>query len=303
MSAVSPATGVNSPWTIVGGPGSTLGLFNQPRGISGMADGGFVVVDRSARITHFDAQNQPVNVFSMKEHHYGNPKGLCMLPNGNILICDTHYGRMMEMTVDGLEVKEWGKGLGTEPEHFVHPLSATVDAKNGFVYIAEYGSKIDRIQKFKLDGTYVKYWGEFGSDPGQFRRCSGITINPQGIIFVADAVNHRIQSFDANGKLLGSFGTQGTGPGELNFPYDIASDSQGRLYIAEFNNHRVSVFDSDGKFITVLGAAGGDPGQFWSPWSLTVDAKDRLLVSDTANQRIQILDLKSAPAMAMLKKK
>jgi DNA-binding beta-propeller fold protein YncE len=210
---------------------------------------------------------------------------------------------MVEMTLDGKEVREWGKGLGTGPEQFTHPLSCCVDRKQEYVYIVEFGSKNDRCQKFKADGTYVKGWGTFGTDPGQFRRASGVTVMPDGRIVIADAVNHRIQIFDAEGTLLTFFGTQGTAPGELNFPYDVASDSKGRLFIAEFNNHRVSVFEPDGKFIAVLGTAGGDPGQFWSPWGLTVDSQDRLLVGDTANQRIQILDLKTPEAEALLKKK
>src|SRR5437868_1601818 len=41
-----------SAWQIIGKQGTNLGEFQQPRGITGMADGSFVVIDRAARVQH-----------------------------------------------------------------------------------------------------------------------------------------------------------------------------------------------------------------------------------------------------------
>jgi sugar lactone lactonase YvrE len=279
-------------WTSLGKHGEQPGEFEQPRGITGFPDGSFVVVDRAARVQHFAADGKPLALWSMKDHDLGNPKGLCALPDGNLLVCDTHYGRVLEMTLEGDLVKIWG-AFGQAPGQFTHPLSAAVDAARGRAYVVEYGAYNDRVQVFKLDGAFVKCFGVFGSRPGEFQRPSGIAVDSSGNIYVADAVNHRIQKFDPDGKLLKAFGEMGSEPGQLKYPYDIAYSPDGLLYVAEFNNHRVSVFSTDGVFVRTLGGPGSQSGGFFSPWSLTVDARGRLLVSDTGNHRVQIRDVGS----------
>jgi DNA-binding beta-propeller fold protein YncE len=287
-------------WQCLGSQGDGAGQFQQPRGIASLPDGTFVVVDRAARVQHFSADGKVLKFWSMTDHALGNPKGLCALPNGNLLVCDTHYGRLLEMSLSGDVIKHWG-GPGTGPGQFTHPLSACVNAKLGRAYIVEYHAYNDRVQVFDLDGKFIKAFGSCGSDAGQFSRPSGITLDADGNVYVADSCNHRIQKFDAEGKLLKLFGKMGTAEGELRYPYDIAfgyepsekSELQKRaavLYVAEYNNMRVSVFDTEGRFIRFIGQPGAGKGQFASPWSLSVDAKGRLLVSDTGNHRVQIFD-------------
>jgi len=48
---------------------------------------------------------------------------------------------------------------------------------------------------------YHQKFGEFGVLEGQFTEPSGVTVNAQGDIIVADTNNHRIQIFDSNGIL------------------------------------------------------------------------------------------------------
>ncbi len=276
-------------WTIVGHAGLELGGFNQPRGITTLPDGGFMVADRSARIQRFDAQGHAVALWEMKERKLGNPKGLGCLPNGHLLICDTHYARLLETTLGGEIVKHWG-GPGLAPGQFGLPQACAIDAKRNAVYVVDYGGLTNnRVDKFDLKGQFLLAWGEFGENPGQFRRASGITLDADGHVYVADASNHRIQKFDPQGKVLGVFGELGGEPGQLKYPYDIAYGPDRKLYIAEFGNHRISVFDISGRFLETMGQPGArKPGQFYAPWNLTVDPFGRLLVSDTANHRIQI---------------
>jgi hypothetical protein len=282
--------GFSSSWKVLGKQGSELGDFQQPRGVTGLADGSFVVVDRAARVQHIAEDGKPLGVFCMKDHDLGNPKGLCALPNGHLLICDTHYGRLMEMSVEGEIIKVWGHN-GFEPGCFTHPMSAALDLGRNVVYIVNYGDYSDCVDKFTLDGKYVKRWGKFGSEPSQFQRPSGVAVDSEGSVYVADSCNHRVQKFDPDGNLIKMFGEMGVAPGQLRYPYDIARGPGDLLYVVEFNNHRVSVFDKDGTFVKLLGGPGTRSGEFQNPWSLTVDQRDRLIVSDTANFRVQILEL------------
>jgi DNA-binding beta-propeller fold protein YncE len=281
-------------WQEVGKRGLLQGEFNQPRGITVLNDGSFIVVDRSSRVQHFSEKGRALSLWEMPEHAKGNPKGLCILPNGHLLVCDTHYGRLLEMTIEGAIVKEWA-GYGTKPGQLIHPLSCLADPRHNAVYVVEYGGYNDRVQKYSLDGRFLKAWGSFGSEPGQFRRPSGVTVDSHGCVYVADAANHRIQKFDAEGTLLRVFGQEGRETGQLSYPFDVACDAEDRIYVADYNNHRVDIFDAEGTYLEALGGPGQADGQFKFPWSLTVDPRGRLLVSDTGNSRVQIRALPARP--------
>jgi DNA-binding beta-propeller fold protein YncE len=279
---------------ILGKQGEQPGEFQQPRGIAVLPDGSFVVVDRYARVQHFSVDYQPLSLWSMKDHALGNPKGVCGLPDGNILVCDTHYGRVLKMTPEGVILKTWGEP-GKGPGQFVHPLSAAVDAVRKRAYIVEYGDYTDRVHIFDLDGKWLKAFGVCGVNDGELQRPSGVAVDADGFVYVADSCNHRIQKFDGDGRWLKTFGKEGSADGELRYPYDIALGADGLLYVAEFANHRVSVFDRDGNFVRRFGRPGKGQDEFAQPWSLTADSRGRLMVSDTANHRVKIFEIGKIP--------
>ena len=72
-------------------------------------------------------------------------------------------------------------------------------------YISEYG-EWDRIQKFSPEGKFITQWGGHGTDPGQFLRPQHLEFDADGLLWVADACNHRIQVFDQQGKLIKMLG-------------------------------------------------------------------------------------------------
>jgi sugar lactone lactonase YvrE len=59
-----------------------------------------------------------------------------------------------------------------------------------------------RIVKLSKDGKFIKAWGRAGSAPGEFDTPHGIALDSAGRVFVADRVNNRIQIFDQDGKFL-----------------------------------------------------------------------------------------------------
>ncbi|OFV86968.1 MAG: hypothetical protein A3J75_00380 [Acidobacteria bacterium RBG_16_68_9] len=46
------------------------------------------------------------------------------------------------------------------------------------------------------DGKLTGVWGRTGSGSGDFNRPIGIAIDSNGIVYVADTMNHRIQRFE-----------------------------------------------------------------------------------------------------------
>ena len=77
----------------------------------------------------------------------------------------------------------------------------------------------------------------------------GITVSPDGQIYVCDGTNHRVCVFDVNGKFLFSFGSCGSGDECFNSPVDLCFASDGFLYITNVGYRRFFVYDEDGKFI------------------------------------------------------
>jgi sugar lactone lactonase YvrE len=59
-----------------------------------------------------------------------------------------------------------------------------------------------RIVKFSKDGKFIKAWGTQGSKPGEFNVPHAIALDSKGRLFVGDRANNRIQIFDQDGKFI-----------------------------------------------------------------------------------------------------
>jgi sugar lactone lactonase YvrE len=59
-----------------------------------------------------------------------------------------------------------------------------------------------RIVKFSKDGKFVKAWGKEGKGAGEFDVPHGLALDQSGRLFVADRANSRIQIFDQDGKFI-----------------------------------------------------------------------------------------------------
>ncbi|CAF1645723.1 unnamed protein product, partial [Adineta ricciae] len=81
-------------------------------------------------------------------------------------------------------------------------------------------SNSSTIKRQKM--IYHQKFGEFGVLEGQFTEPSGVAVNAQGDIIVADTNNHRIQIFDSNGRFRFQFGECGKRDGQLLYPNRVA---------------------------------------------------------------------------------
>ncbi|XP_013790529.1 B-box type zinc finger protein ncl-1-like, partial [Limulus polyphemus] len=77
-----------------------------------------------------------------------------------------------------------------------------------------------QIKRQKM--IYHCKFGEFGVMEGQFTEPSGVAVNAQSDIIVADTNNHRIQIFDKEGRFKFQFGECGKRDGQLLYPNRVA---------------------------------------------------------------------------------
>ncbi len=274
--------------------GISEGRFQRPRAIAVDKKDRLYIVDMTGRIQVFDAEGRFLRYWRTPAIERGKPVGIAIGQEGQVLVADTHYHRVLVYTSSGRRLPEStiGGEEGTGPGQFGFVTDA-VQTADGFLYVGEYGQN-DRIQKFDPEGRCVSQCGGHGDAPGQFRRPQSLKLGPDGRLWVADACNHRIQVFDIEAdspKLVGLWGKPGTAPGCLQFPYDFAFDGRGGLLVCEFGNQRVQRFTLEGEPQGIWGEPGRLPGQLSRPWGIVADSHLRFHVLDTYNHRVQRLKI------------
>lgn len=252
-----------------------------PRGVHVGPNHEIYVLDNAGRVLVFDSGGKLTRQWRMPEYSVGKPEKLCVFKDGRVAVADTHYHRVIFFDNEGHELSRMGKH-GTGPSEFVYPVAIVQDDKENF-YVCEYGDN-DRVQKFRVDGTFLLAFGAFGTAVGEFQRPSGIVWR-DGKLYIVDAFNNRIQVFDEEGKFLEVLGATEQGGG-LNYPYDIATNAAGELFVVEYGAGRVSKFDLTGKLLGRYGTTGTGEGQMNTPWGIAVDGTGRIIVADTGNRRI-----------------
>ena len=96
------------------------------------------------------------------QYDRGKPSGLSFDNAGNLLVCDTHYFRVLVYTPQGelLENQTIGGTCGSGNGEFQFVTDAAQDAAGNY-YIAQY-FEYDRIQKFTPDRQFVLSWATTG---------------------------------------------------------------------------------------------------------------------------------------------
>jgi DNA-binding beta-propeller fold protein YncE/ABC-type Fe3+ transport system permease subunit len=175
---------------------------------------------------------------------------------------------------------------GTGPGQFSYPRAIAADADRGRIYVID---KTARVQVFGDDGGYLMQWRMPEFDQG---KPTGISVGPDGTVWVADTHENRVMGFSPEGLERRRFGGPGTEPGRFVYPTDVAVDPSGLIYVSEYGgNDRIQVFTPEGAYLRSIGRFGTGDDAFNRPQALlfTPDGR-RLLVADSCNHRIVVLD-------------
>ncbi len=171
-------------------------------------------------------------------------------------------------------------------------ISAVAAASNGVVggVGAGGGSTSNFPPKSQIKRQKMVYhckFGEFGVLEGQFTEPSGVAVNAQNDIVVADTNNHRIQIFDKEGRFKFQFGECGKRDGQLLYPNRVAVvRSSGDIIVTERSpTHQVQIYNQYGQFVRKFGA-----NILQHPRGVTVDNKGRIIVVECKVMRVIIFD-------------
>lgn len=221
--------------------------------------------------------------------------GLCINDEGGeqFLYAAHLKGRQaLKMKLDGTVVwaipfeKVNESGKYQKKEQF-SPTAIAV-APDGAVYIADgYGQ--NWIHRFDKNQKYLGSFGGQGTEPGQFKTCHGLALDPRGdkpLLLVADRENRRLQHFDLDGKFVAVV-TEG-----LRRPCSL-SIHEGRVAVAELEA-RVTILDEKNQQVAHLGdnpnkqywanynvpPAEWQPGLFTAPHGVSFDRQGNVYVMD-----------------------
>jgi DNA-binding beta-propeller fold protein YncE len=171
---------------------------------------------------------------------------------GNVWVASSFDNQYWIFKPDGTFVESWGvggKGNGQFDltTHDVNPdgCGAIAFAPDGSFYVADVGNY--RVEKFDKNRKFVRAWGSFGTDNGQF-------VSPKGIatdgttVYVADDPT-RMQAFDADGGFLRTF----------DFPSVLFSLAPTGNLVAGDNGY-LDQFDGSGKQLSHLPIDAGIVG-------------------------------------------
>ncbi len=120
---------------------------------------------------------------------------------------------------------------------------------------------------------------------------TGIAIDPQGNLFIADTGNDRVVKCDGEGNFLKETGGFGWEEGQFNRPTYITTDNGLNIYVVDTQNKRIQRFDRNLNFISTIQI---EPSENFSGFGLlegvAVTSAGELLLSDIEDDCVIKLD-------------
>src|SRR5215813_2422060 len=175
---------------------------------------------------------------------FNQPSDVITAPNGDIFVADGHGGntnaRIVKFDKTGKFIKAWGK-KGTAPGEIDGPHTLAMDSR-GRLFLGDRGN--NRIQIFDQDGNFIDQWT-------QFSRPSGVYIDKNDVIYVADSESGSVNKTRTDwkrgirvgsakdGKVMALIPDPDENATTTSAAEGVAADAQGNIYGAEVGPKRV----------------------------------------------------------------
>jgi sugar lactone lactonase YvrE len=235
------------------------------------------------------------------------PYALAIDHHGNLYTLDVIDPRVRKISPDGFVSRYAGTGIegfadgAADVAQFGEEASGITSDDQGNIYVSDLDN--NRIRKISATGQVTTVAGngiagyvDGRSDIAQFFSPTGIVIDKQGNLFVADM--NRVREITPSGIVSTFAGGDSAGYRDgqkdealFSFINDMVIDQDGNIYLCDGN--RIRKVTPQGIVSTL---AGGAPGyqdgdalsaKFFSPTGLGIDRQGNIYVADLSNHRIR----------------
>ncbi len=258
---------------VLGDESENSALINKPYGVA-IHDGKLYVVDiRGPGYAIFDLKNKKFDIiYGAFSGKMTKPINISIDKDGTKYICDTGRSLVLVYDKDNKFKRMLGDGesfkpsdsvivdnklfvtdiknhrlvvldkntgeqlytigsIGSKEGQLFYPTNIALGPEN-HIYVSETGNF--RVQKFTLDGKFVRSFGKVGTGLGQFARPKGIAVDHEGNMHVVDAAFENVQIINKEGELLMFYGEPGSGRANINLPTGIAIDYDNVDYFRKY---------------------------------------------------------------------
>ncbi|MFP5262863.1 MAG: NHL repeat-containing protein [Blastocatellia bacterium] len=240
---------------------------------------------------------------------FSDPFGVAVDKRGNVIVSDSgRNNRIRVVTAKGNVESLAGSGEGYKDGNaaeaqFNTPSGIAIDKDNNIIIADTSNNRIRRITP-DLNVTTVAGSGDAGFKDGpageaQFDGPTGVAIDKDGNIFVADAYNDRVRKISPGGNVVtvAGAGRPGFGDGAaadalFDTPSGVAVDEKGNVFVADTGNRAVRRITAQGEVSSVAGGApaGGNEQSaeavFGRPVGIAITHDGFLFVTDAGRGQI-----------------
>jgi hypothetical protein len=178
-------------------PGNDEKHFNRPTFINWLPDGTMFVTDGygNTRVVKFDKDGKFMMTFGqpsnppddMRPSVFKDVHGVVFDPSTHrVFVTDRSDHRIEIFDENGKFLDQWSTGKPSTPQ-FLYM------AADRSVWIAD--GTTAKIIKFDLDGHYLYSWGSQGDWPGALWNVHGMSVDPEGNLYLAEVNNGRAEKF------------------------------------------------------------------------------------------------------------
>jgi streptogramin lyase len=276
----------------------TAARFYLPSGVAVDGGGNVFVADSVNHAIRKITQVGVVSTIPGGLFRFVSPSSVALDKNGNVYVTDSTSNLISKVSPDGVVSSFASATAGS----FFVPRAVAVDS-SGNMYVAG-NSAIVKITPAGVVSPFA------GGSPGfkdgigsaaSFSVPSGVAVDSNGNVFVADSGNDAIRRITPAGVVSTVAGSGITGfvngPGVLAsfyFPMGVAVDNNGNVFVADTGNNAIRKITPDGVVSTVSGdgARGytnGTGARFNSPTGVAVDGNGNVFVADQRNYAIRVI--------------
>ena len=262
-------------------------FLGEPHGMAVDSKGKLFVADgKGSAIFIFDPETHETKMIKNgKDASFKLIMGLAMDDNDRLFVADSGARHILVFNAEHHPEAVISEGLS-------NPVGLAIDTENRFLYVADVN--LDQILVYDADSfQLLRKIGTTGKDhtlttAGDFAKPSGVAVDSDGNLYVADMLNARIEIFDADGNFIRTFGKRGDGPGYFAMPKGVAIDCDGHIWVTDPQQNRMQVYSSEGQLLIYVGNGQGLlPGMFSGVQYVTIDKQNRVFTSEVFPGRIQ----------------